>query len=125
MLRVHPTFWMSREDDSQVLTLKKDKWIVLDQREPDKSENWFAGSDKPSGVWAIEGPLGRKIINRFDPEQIDKCYVFWGSLNPKIHQHATIELFGKRQLLAPGESLAIEHSYQIVPGTQNSREGLR
>ena len=49
-------------------------------------------------------------MNRFDAKQVGKCYINWHGAENRVN----IEMWSTEKVLAPGEVLALTHSYRVV-----------
>jgi len=112
MIRAHPVIWLDLNQQAELLGMRNGKWEHIG-RSGLVSETWLEAQHLPEGVWTIRDANGRGLINRFNVEEVDKCYVFWG--NPiGTWKHMTFELFGKPRKLTQGQSVRLQHSYEIA-----------
>jgi len=71
------------------------------------------GRNPPGGFALLASERGGPgFLARFEPSKVDQVYAFQDG--PNGYNAVTLELFGKPQILAPGETWTIHHSYQVI-----------
>ena len=110
-VRVHPEFkFGERLDDVVLFTLEADGAVA---RQPIRSVSSMAGRDV-RGVWgACHRDESYGIVSRFPPEGTELHL----HLDPAA-QSFNLELFGEERVLAPGDSLALQHAYTLLWGRE-------
>lgn len=110
-LRVHPCF---RLDDAATAMLRlgppgvpaQDLRAGLGR----PAELWLRGAARPAGEWTLmQTPDGWALTSRFKPDQVSVCYLSWHSAD----QRANLELWSTPRTLGAGESLTLEHEYEM------------
>jgi hypothetical protein len=127
-LRVHPAFFVdSVERASALLRTAAGQETRLSLFVPDnpqgEHERYFRGDAMPAGEWAVvDEAKGLAVVNRFDPKQLDLCYLNWNGAEHRVN----LELWSRQTDLAPGESLAVSHQYEVkvVGGLQADARSL-
>jgi hypothetical protein len=72
---------------------------------------FLGGEGKPAGEWRLTNPgLGFSLINRFQPEDVDRCRLWWRG---RRQGQANIGVWSRMQVLKPGESLELKTDYEI------------
>jgi hypothetical protein len=85
--------------------------LIQPMREPTGTRTW-AGGDRPDGEWRVESPANRSVVvNRFRPAQVDRAYLHW---TLKAGVRTVMNLWSLKRSLKPGESLALESSYELI-----------
>jgi len=75
-------------------------------------ELWLREAQKPEGEWAVvDGEAGQTVVNRFDPEQVGLAYLNWSGKEQRVN----LELWAPERKLAPGETMTLEHTYEVRP----------
>ncbi|CAI5948620.1 unnamed protein product [Closterium sp. NIES-64] len=108
-LRVHPSFrvvhsFSSAAPHVRFTSIKGTEEVV----KPDVQELWLRGDDRPNGEWALVDPgTGRTVVNRFNPSQVQACFVYWGSA------FCNLELVSEERPVSVETPLIVNHSYSI------------
>lgn len=118
MIRVHPEFQLTPELDQTMLV-----WLADDGSARMMPVSGVGGADElePAGWWGLlDRATGRGFIN----------YYKAGSAAAHVHldrayQTLNLELFGNAVTLAPGESTALAHVYEVVNGLDEMPAPLR
>ncbi len=71
---------------------------------------YFRSQDIPNGAWAFTGSKGLKLIQRFKSDQIDYTWLY---AYPEDLGELEVELWAKRVVLMPGQSVTMEQEIQI------------
>ena len=110
-IRVHPEFKIGEKlDDVVLFTLGADG---ATDRQPIRSVSSMADHDV-RGMWGArhrDEPYG--ILNTFPPEGAELHL----HLDPEA-QSFNLELFGNEKVVAPGDSLTLEHAYRLLEGRE-------
>ena len=116
MLRAHPEFCLGKIEDCELRWLtKQGKWTALSLERkkdmPNEAEEYFKDDDRPAGEWLVWNKvLKTGIKSRFNPAQVGTAM-----LNRNYSEgRFALELWTPETKLAPGKSLSLEHSYEIV-----------
>ncbi|MDF3127645.1 DUF4838 domain-containing protein [Kiritimatiellaeota bacterium B1221] len=107
MIRVHPEFRLSEELSRTALV-----WNTASGDAELRPTPSLAAADElqPHSWWGLLNLKdGRGILNHF-PSQQAKTHVHLD----RVFQSANLELFGNAKTLAPGESLTLQHRYQVI-----------
>ncbi|CAI6011682.1 unnamed protein product [Closterium sp. NIES-65] len=114
-LRVHPSFrvvhsFSSAAPHVRFTSIKgteevvkpdvQELWLRGDDRPNDVQELWLRGDDRPNGT-------GRTVVNRFNPSQVQACFVYWGS------GFCNLELVSEERPVSVETPLIVNHSYSI------------
>ena len=84
---------------------------ILDRmREGERFEN----ENMPSRSWSFSGTKGLRLTQRFDPKELDFTWVY---SYPEYLGEFEIELWAKRTVLAPGQSVSIHQEIEIQPAS--------
>jgi len=115
-LRVHPTFAVTSTQKATVKIRRGGGWETVDLAWPDdplaERELWLREAQKPEGEWAVvDGEAGQTVVNRFDPEQVGLAYLNWSGKEQRVN----LELWAPERKLAPGETMTLEHTYEVRP----------
>ncbi|CAI7743903.1 unnamed protein product, partial [Closterium sp. NIES-54] len=108
-LRVHPSFrvvhsFSSAAPHVRFTSIKGTEEVV----KPDVQELWLRGDDRPDGKWSLVDPgTGRTVVNRFNPSQVQACFIYWGS------GFCNLELVSEERPVSVETPLTIDHSYSI------------
>ncbi|CAI5492219.1 unnamed protein product [Closterium sp. Naga37s-1] len=108
-LRVHPSFrvvhsFSSAAPHVRFTSIKGTEEVV----KPDVQELWLRGDDRPNGEWSLVDPgTGRTVVNRFNPSQVQACFVYWGS------GFCNLELVSEERPVSVETPLIVNHSYSI------------
>ena len=112
-LRVHPCFHL---EDTAAAGLRlgtgpEAQFHPLNPGADRERELTFLAKNIAGGEWAFSDPASaRTVVSRFNPDQVETCYFNWKG----PHKRANLELWSKKQELAPGASLTLAHEYEIV-----------
>ena len=116
MLRAHPEFCLGKIEDCELRWLTKEgKWTALSLERkkdtPNEAEEYFKDDDRPAGEWLVwNKALKIGVKSRFNPAQVGTAM-----LNRNYSEgRFALELWTPETKLAPGKSLSLEHSYEIV-----------
>jgi hypothetical protein len=94
---------------------RKDGRAEKEQLLPPLQENYgdvfFRDEQKPDGEWRlINTALGLALINRFPPDQVERCRLWWRG---RKQNTISLGLWSPKRTLAPGESLRLEADYLV------------
>jgi hypothetical protein len=68
----------------------------------------FPSSGKRAGEWAlVDKCVGLSLVNRFDPNQVRKCSVHWGTGD------LNMELWSEERPVSKDTPLRICHQYEV------------
>ncbi len=116
-LRTHPEFAVKALTQASGRLLKADgSWETIklaDPKDPNAEVNEFIrGEDVPGGAWAVvDEAAGLAVVNRFQKAQVSQVLLNRSGLNNRVN----LELYSIEREIAPGETLTLEHSYEIMP----------
>ncbi len=122
-LRVHPMFDVSREDADNAEHVGGLRWLGDDGQVAGSTvaEQHDGLAVQPNGAWALVNEKDNvAVVNRFDPAQVEQCYAFRADGGAWVN----LELFGREQTLATGESLRIDQVYVISIDAANELDAL-
>lgn len=74
---------------------------------------WLRDEQMPAGEWELVDETDTeniRVINRFRPGQISECYIYWSAPARRVY----LQMYSPEVELAPGESTAVEHSYEVL-----------
>jgi hypothetical protein len=72
---------------------------------------FLGGEGKPAGEWRLVNPgLGFSLINRFQPEDVDRCRLWWRG---RRQGQANIGVWSRMRVLKPGECLELKTDYEV------------
>lgn len=71
---------------------------------------YFRSQDTPNGSWAFTGNKGLELIQRFNSDQIDHTWLY---AYPEDLGELEVELWAKRVVLMPGQSVTMEQEIEI------------
>ncbi|MCP4642662.1 MAG: DUF4838 domain-containing protein [bacterium] len=111
-LRVHPCFRLLNAAGATLRlgTGPDAQTLPLDEGVERERELIVPANEMPGAEWAFtDAGTGRTVVSRFMADQMDTCYFNWNGPN----QRANLELWSKKQELAPGGSLRLDHEYEI------------
>ncbi len=117
-IRVHPEFAVADTAKAKVSLRQAGgatSWVNLANPADPKAEKerWLRGSQMPLGRWSVvDTARNMWITNRFNPAQVDQLLLNWNGAGKRVN----LELFGKPTELKPGESVTLEHSYEVQVG---------
>jgi len=123
-LRVHPEFSVADTQRAEVRVRKTDgTWKTYELANPAdpkaEKELWLAGDDVPAGRWAVvDLAADLALLDRVPREQLDKCLLNWNGAKSRVN----LELFSPEAKLAPGQTLTIEQSYEVISPAQVAGE---
>jgi hypothetical protein len=115
-LRIHPTFSVADTAHASVWRKAPDgHWhrqsLATRDEPPAGKEITFRGETCPAGEWAlVDENDDMALVNRFSPGQVAVCYLNWSGRQQRVN----IELWSPKVELGPGETITIEHEYEIV-----------
>lgn len=115
-LRTHPEFAVRSLTQASARVLRPDgSWQTIrlpNERDPATEVNEFlSGEDVPAGAWAVvDEAAGLAIVNRFSREHISQALLNRSGSSNRVN----LELYSVERELQPGESLALEHSYEVL-----------
>jgi len=105
-LRAHPMFDLGGDSAAYTLHILADDGAVA-RRLGDEHDGM---SVQPVGLWAVANEqLNVAVVNRFEAEQAG-CYIF----NDGNGRYFNMELMGRPRELAPGASIVLAHSYELL-----------
>lgn len=116
-LRVHPGFSVADTQKATVWTRQQDgawrKHSLANPADPlAEKELWFRGDTRPYGEWAVvDDTDGIALISRFSRDQLGLCYLNWSGKQKRVN----LELWSPSVTLKAGESVRIEHEYEVTP----------
>jgi len=122
-LRIHPEFLVTSTRQAKVRILRADgSWRTEDLANPAdpgaEKDIWLRGDDVPAGKWAlVDETAGWTIVNRVPESQIGQCLLNWKGSEARVN----LELYSPEVKLESGESITIEHTYQIERSEAISR----
>lgn len=105
-LRVHPMFTLLHPTEScvsftSVDGVKREFW-------PESGEMFFEGELRPNGEWMlVDRCLGLGLVNRFNVNEVYKCYVHWGTGT------VNLELWSEERPISNQSPLSISHTYEV------------
>ena len=73
---------------------------------------YYRSQDIPRGSWVLSGSKGLQLIQRFDHEQLDYAQLY---AYPEDLGELEVELWAKRTMLKPGESITLDQEIEIRP----------
>ena len=118
MIRVHPEFQLSEDLSTTALV-----WQGPSGEPMLRPASALAAADElhPTGWWGLIClQTGRGILNHFTPGEATTHVHL-----DRIYQTVNLELFGTPATLAPGESVALTHRYQVIAHPGELPGGLR
>uniref|UniRef100_A0A7N0VDJ9 Alpha-glucosidase n=2 Tax=Kalanchoe fedtschenkoi TaxID=63787 RepID=A0A7N0VDJ9_KALFE len=107
-LRVHPMFTLLHPTETfisftSINGCKQEVW-------PEAGEQYFLGDSRPDGEWKlVDKCLGVELVNRFDVDQVCKCYIHWGTGT------VNLELWSSERPVSISSPLKIRHEYELRP----------
>uniref|UniRef100_A0A0A9DBV2 Heteroglycan glucosidase 1 n=1 Tax=Arundo donax TaxID=35708 RepID=A0A0A9DBV2_ARUDO len=105
-LRVHPTFTLLHPTEVVVAftAINGSKQEIS----PELGEITFEGDLRPNGEWMlVDKCAGLSLVNRFDPSQVSKCLVHWGTGD------VNMELWSEEKPVSKQTPLRICHQYEV------------
>ncbi|CAM8883103.1 unnamed protein product [Rhodiola kirilowii] len=105
-LRVHPMFVLLHPTETfisftSISGSKQEIW-------PEVGEQFFEGDSRPDGEWKlVDKCLGMELVNRFDVDQVYKCYIHWGTGT------VNLELWSEDRPVSTSSPLEICHQYEV------------
>jgi len=117
-LRAHPSFVVTDVAKATALLRRADKtWaktpLALPADGPQEKDEFLSGDALPAGEWAVlDAAADLAIVSRFDPAQVGQCLLNRAARDNRVN----LELYSKPAQLAPGQSLSLKHTIEIVPG---------
>ncbi|KAM3403740.1 hypothetical protein ACQJBY_007078 [Aegilops geniculata] len=105
-LRVHPTFTLLHPTEVVVAFTA----INGSKQEfsPESGEVTLEGDLRPNGEWMlVDKCAGVSLVNSFDPSQVSKCLVHWGTGN------LNMELWSEERPVSKDTPLTICHQYEL------------
>ncbi|XP_044481908.1 alpha-glucosidase 2 isoform X2 [Mangifera indica] len=106
-IRVHPTFNLMHPTESfvsftSVNGSKHEVW-------PESGDQFFEGDLLPNGKWTlVDGRVGLGLVNRFNAEEVYKCYIHWGPAR------VNLELWSEERPVSKQSPLRICHEYEVI-----------
>lgn len=117
MIRVHPEFQLSGELSQTALVWGADS--ELGELRP--VTDVAAADLQPKDWWGLlDLETGRGLLNHYPSDQANAHTHL-----DRVFHTINLELFGKPQTLAQGESVSLEHSYQVISNANELPQGLR
>ncbi|KAK3126893.1 hypothetical protein QOZ80_7AG0564620 [Eleusine coracana subsp. coracana] len=105
-LRVHPTFTLLHPTEVVVAFTSIDG--LKQEISPESGEAMFEGDLRPNGEWMlVDKCAGLSLVNRFDPSQVSKCLVHWGTGD------LNMELWSEERPVSKDTPLRIYHQYEV------------
>ncbi|WP_309397836.1 DUF4838 domain-containing protein [Cerasicoccus maritimus] len=114
-IRVHPEFKLDEHLDETRLLIKRNGKPF-----EDFSLYHSDALDTPDEIeqWGVYSPMKEiAVLNSFQYDQIEKAHLH---LDPNSESF-NLELFGAYKNLLPGESLTLEHRYEIIRGRESDK----
>uniref|UniRef100_A0A0A9FSE5 Uncharacterized protein n=1 Tax=Arundo donax TaxID=35708 RepID=A0A0A9FSE5_ARUDO len=75
---------------------------------PELGEITIEGDFRPNGEWMlVDKCAGLSLVNRFDPSQVRKCLVHWGT------GYLNMELWSEARPVSKDTPLIICHQYEV------------
>ncbi|CAN6180121.1 unnamed protein product [Urochloa humidicola] len=105
-LRVHPTFTLLHPTEVVVAftAINGSKQGIS----PESGEITFEGDLRPNGEWMlVDKCVGLSLVNRFDPSEVSKCLVHWGTGD------VNMELWSEERPVSKDTPLRICHQYEV------------
>lgn len=115
-LRVHPTFSVTDLQATSVRILgPAGRWRTVSLADPAdplaERDEWLREDDIPAGAWeVVDRAAGLAIRNHFLRAQVGQALLNRSGREARVN----LELFSPEVRLEPGQSLTIEHSYEVV-----------
>lgn len=72
----------------------------------------FRAERAPAGEWTLSGTKGLAVTQRFDADAIDFTWLY---AYPEEDADLELEVWSRRAVVPPGESLTLEHELEIRP----------
>ncbi|MBN2311721.1 MAG: DUF4838 domain-containing protein [Candidatus Hydrogenedentes bacterium] len=117
-VRTHPEFSYGTFRRSNLYFQGNDgawKCYALSSRKTPMGERSFPAEELAGDVWLFGDPARNwGLANRIEPHRIQTLYAFWG----KREQAMNLELWGRRQELAPGDTETLDHAYVFIEDLQ-------
>ncbi|KAL6639122.1 hypothetical protein ACP70R_022852 [Stipagrostis hirtigluma subsp. patula] len=105
-LRVHPTFTLLHPTEVVVAFTAING--SMQEISPESGEITFEGDLRPNGEWMlVDKCAGLSLVNRFDPNQVSKCMVHWGTGD------LNMELWSEERPVSKDTPLRICHQYEV------------
>ncbi|CAN6209969.1 unnamed protein product [Urochloa humidicola] len=105
-LRVHPTFTLLHPTEVVVAftAINGSKQEIS----PESGEMSFEADLRPNGEWMlVDKCVGLTLVNRFDPSEVSKCLVHWGTGD------VNMELWSEERPVSKDTPLRICHQYEV------------
>ncbi|KAF0909453.1 hypothetical protein E2562_036319 [Oryza meyeriana var. granulata] len=105
-LRVHPTFTLLNPTEVVVAftAINGSKHEIS----PESGEVVLEGDMQPNGEWMlVDKCAGLSLVNRFDPSQVSKCLLHWGTGD------LNMELWSEERPVSKDTPLRICHQYEV------------
>ncbi len=115
-LRIHPQFAVGSTRRASVRVRQGDNtWRTLSLANPAdpqaEKDVWLRGGEMPAGAWAVvDEAADLAIVNRAAREQLGQCLLNWDGKQGRVN----LELYSPEVKLAPGQSITIEQTYEVV-----------
>jgi len=75
---------------------------------PESGEIIFEGDLRPNGEWMlVDKCVGLSLVNRFDPSEVSKCLVHWGTGD------VNMELWSEERPVSKDTPIRICHQYEV------------
>ncbi|NPV47735.1 MAG: DUF4838 domain-containing protein [Armatimonadetes bacterium] len=116
-LRAHPEFAVRSLAQASARVLRPDgSWQTIklpSEKDPAAEVNEFlSGEDVPAGAWAVvDEAAGLAIVNRFERVQVSQALLNRSGSQNRVN----LELYSLERELQPGESLTLQHTYEVLP----------
>lgn len=105
-LRVHPMFTLLHP--TEVLVVFNSIDGSKHEIDHESGEQSFEGNLLPNGEWMlVDKCAGLSLVNRFDPSQVSKCMVHWGTGT------VNLELWSEERPVSRDSPLRISHQYEV------------
>jgi hypothetical protein len=95
-------------DDAEVVWGGGGRRLIRPEEQPTGSET-YSGAAVPGGEWRVVNRGAVRLVNRFDPAQVERALLSWSGKG--VHR-VTLALWSKKRTLAPGESLRLDAGYE-------------
>ncbi|KAL5198344.1 hypothetical protein ABZP36_001856 [Zizania latifolia] len=105
-LRVHPTFTLLNPTEVVVAFTAING--LKQEISPESGEVVLEGDLRPNGEWMlVDRCAGLSLVNRFNPSQVSKCFVHWGTGD------LNMELWSEERPVSNDTPLRICHQYEV------------
>jgi len=111
-LRVHPCFACRVLPSTRVALLQAEgSWTLVRLPLEGEEDRFFSPEQVPGGRWALLQPEeGWAIVQGFEPQQVGRLLLNSDARLGRVN----LELYSPLVNLAPGETIRLSHSYQLL-----------